>query len=203
MANGRERKRRLRGGRVIAALALLGLAYLVSLAVRITLDGLRDERRDADVILVLGNAQADGRPMPIFKARLDHALELYRDGVAPYLLFTGGKRRGDRFTEAETGKRYALAHGMPESAIFLENHGMSTWQEMQAAASILRRERLRRIILVSDGFHAFRLHRMAKDLGMDAYFSPVPHSRVNGLPARAFATLREMAAYAAYRLLGI
>lgn len=203
MGNGRERKRRLRGGRVVAALALLGLVYLVSLVVRITLDGSRDERPDADVIIVLGAAQADGRPMPVFQARLDHALVLYRDGHAPYLFFTGGKRPGDRFTEAETGRRYALARGVPDSAIFTEHQGRTTWQSLQQAAHQLRRERLRRVILVSDPFHAFRLRRMARDLDMQAAVSPVPHSRIRRLSTRAFFTARETAAYALYRLFGI
>lgn len=203
MGNGRERKRRLRGGRVMLALVLLGLACLVWLAVRITLDGMRDERGEADVILVLGAAQADGRPMPVFKARLDHALALYRDGYAPYLFFTGGKQQGDRFTEAETGRRYALAHGVPDSAIFTEHEGRTTWQSLQQASAQLRRERLRRVILVSDPFHAFRLRRMARDLGMQAAVSPVPHSRIRRPSTRAFFTLRETAAYALYRLFGV
>jgi len=203
MRTGRERKRRLRGGRVIAVLALLGVAYLISLVVRITLEGMHDERRPADVILVLGAAQADGRPLPVFKARLDHALSLYRDGYAPYLFFTGGKQPGDRFTEAETGRRYARARGVPDSAILTEQQGRTTWQSLQRAAYQLRRARLRRVILVSDPFHAFRLHRMARDLDMQAVVSPVPHSRIRRFSTRAFFTFRETAAYTLYRLFGI
>lgn len=203
MGNGRKRGRRVRGGRVLAALLLLALAWLILLAARITLDGMRDERREADVIIVLGAAQADGRPMPVFKARLDHALDLYRDGYAPYLFFTGGKRPSDRFTEAETGRRYAIAHGVPESAIFTENQGRTTWQSLRQAAEQLRRERLRRVILVSDPFHAFRLRRMARDLGMQAAVSPAPHSRIRKFSTRAFFTARETAAYVLYRLFGI
>jgi len=203
MGQGRERKRRLRGGRVVLTLVLLGLAYLVSLAVRITLDGMRDERQNADVILVLGAAQFDGRPAPVFKARLDHALTLYRDGYAPYLFFTGGKQPTDRFTEAETGRRYAIAHGVPDSAIFTEQIGCTTWQSLQQAADQLRHERLRRVILVSDPFHAYRLHRMAHDLDMQAVVSPVPNSRIRRFSTRAFFTLRETAAYTLYRLFGV
>ena len=202
MARSGARKRRLHGGRVIFILVLLGVGYLASLFVRIWVEGQRDERRPADVIIVLGASQADGRPRPVLKARLDHALALYSDGEAPYLIFTGGKQQGDRFTEAETGRRYARDRGVPDSAIFLENHGRTTWQEMQAAAEIMRRERLHSAILVSDWFHAFRLHRMARDLGMNACVSPVPHSAVKSLSRRLFLTAREVGAYALYRLLG-
>lgn len=198
-----EKKRRLRGGRVIFLLILLGIAYLASLFVRIWIDGLRDERRAADVIVVLGASQANGRPRPVLKARLDHALQLYRDGLAPYLLFTGGKQQGDRYTEAETGRMYALAQGVPASAIFLENNGHSTWQEMQAADHTIHSEHLRTVLLVSDSFHAFRLKRMAQDLGMTAFVSPVRRPALENLSSRIHYTIREVGAYAVYRLFGM
>ena len=188
---------------MLVFLALLGTAYLISLAVRIALDGRRDEQRPADAIIVLGAAQANGRPMPVLRARLDHALALYRDGLAPYLVFTGGKRPGDRFTEAETGRIYARARGAPESAMFIENSGRTTWQSMQAAAEIVRAERLRTAILVSDPYHAFRLRRMARDLGLRAYVSPAADSPIRSFSHRARYILREMATYTIYRLVGM
>ena len=196
-------KRRLHGLRVAGFLLLCGLVSLAVLLVRIYLEGQRDERAPADVIIVLGAAQDDGRPTPVFQARLDHALELYRAGYAPYLLFTGGKRPRDRFTEAETGQAYARAHGVPESAIFIEKNGRTTWQSLQSSAEILRRAGLRNTILVSDPFHALRLRRMARDLDMHALVSPVTHSRIQSLHAQAHFMLREMGTYALYRLVGM
>ena len=188
---------------MLVALGVLCLAYLISLAVRIDLDGQRDERQPADVIVVLGNAQANGRPLPILQGRIDHALDLYRKGLAPYLLFTGGNQPGDRFTEADAGRMYAIEHGVPESAILMESHGRTTWQELQAATGILRAMRLHRVILVSDDFHAFRLHRMAADLGMQACVSPVPPTPGRRRTTHTYAIFREVAAYFVYRSVGM
>lgn len=196
-------KRRLHGLRVVGSLLLVGLISLAVLLVRIYLDGQRDERAPADVIIVLGAAQYDGRPSRVLQARLDHALELYRAGFAPYLLFTGGKRPGDRFTEAEAGEAYARAHGVPEGAIFVEKTGRTTWQSLQASADILRHAKLRSAILVSDPFHALRLRRMARDLSMRALVSPANHSRIQSRYAKAHFILREMGIYALYRLVGM
>lgn len=187
---------------MLVLLTVLGIVYLLSLAARIYLDGQRDEERAADVILVLGSAQYDGRPSPVLQARLDHALTLYARGYAPYLLFTGGKQPADRFTEADTGRRYAIAHGVPPSAIFVEPAGRTTWQSMQASTAILRREGLRTVILVSDPFHAFRLRRMARDLHMQAVVSPAAHSRVRSFAKQAAAIVREMEKYVVYRCFG-
>lgn len=199
----RRQQRRLRGVRVLLLLGVLGVVYLGTLLVRITLAGARDERGPADVIIVLGAAEYDGRPSPVYQARLDHALELYADGYAPYLLFTGGRRPGDRFTEAEAGERYAERHHVPASAIYTEAQGRTTMQSLQACTAILRQRALRSAILVSDPFHAFRLRRMAHDLGMTAMVSPAEHSRVHSFRHQLYFIAREMCIYAVYRLLGI
>jgi uncharacterized SAM-binding protein YcdF (DUF218 family) len=202
-ATNRPRKRRLRGLRVLLLLGLLGVLYLVSLAVRITLTGERDERARADVIIVLGAAQYNGNPSPVYQARLDHALHLYQAGYAPRLFFTGGKRPGDRFTEAGAGRTYALRHGVPPAAILMETHGRTTWQSMQTAAARMRALHLHHALLVSDPFHAFRLRRMARDLGMRAGVSPAAHSRIRSGPMRARYVAREMVVYTLYRLFGV
>ncbi len=199
----RRQQRRLRGIRVLLLLGVLGLVYLATLVVRIYLAGTRDERGPADIIIVLGAAEYDGRPSPVFQARLDHALELYADGYAPYLLITGGRRPGDRFTEAEAGARYAERHRVPASAIYTEAHGRTTMQSLQACTEILRQRELHSAILVSDPFHAFRLRRMAQDLGMTAMVSPAEHSRVRSLRTKVYFIAREMCIYAVYRLFGV
>ncbi len=199
----RRQQRRLRGVRVLLLLGVLWVVYLAVLVVRICLAGERDERGPADIIIVLGAAEYDGRPSPVFQARLDHALELYADGYAPYLLITGGRRPGDRFTEAEAGARYIERHHVPASAIYTEAHGRTTMQSLQACTDILRRRGLRSAILVSDPFHAFRLRRMAYDLGMTAMVSPAEHSRVRSFRLKVYFIAREMGIYAVYRLFGV
>jgi uncharacterized SAM-binding protein YcdF (DUF218 family) len=197
------KKRKLHGWRVLLAVGVLGVLYLVSLVVRVILFGGHDRQARADVIIVLGASQADGRPRPVLEARLRHGVELYQHGAAPRIIFTGGRRKGDRFTEAETGRRYAEARGVPAEAILLENHGGTTWQEIQASADIMRRHGLRRAILVSDPYHGFRLNRMAQDLRLPAVFSPTPYSQYRSIETRVPFILREVGAYAVYRLVGM
>ncbi|HEY3377924.1 MAG TPA: YdcF family protein [Armatimonadota bacterium] len=199
----RVKKRRLHGGRVLLLVIGLGMLYLAALVVRIQFAGWHDERGHADVIIVLGASQANGRPSEVLKGRLQHALTLYAQGYAPYLLFTGGKRPGDNYTEAGTGRRYALAQGVPDGAMLIEPTGATTMQSLQACSAIMRRHGLRRAILVSDPFHTFRLRRIARDLGLSAMVSPTPYSRVRSLPKQAYFTMREVGVYTAYRLLGI
>jgi len=184
-------------------MALLVVALGICLSVlfaRIYCSGLYDDRAPADAIVVLGAAQYDGHPSPVFRARLDHAITLYRKRYGQYLLITGGCRPGDRYTEAVTGRSYALAQGIPFARILLENHGRTTWQSLQAVPEILQRHHLRSVILVSDPFHAFRLRRMAHDLRLQATVSPTPQSRIHSGSMQFHFILREAAVYALYRI---
>lgn len=199
----KKRKRKLHGWRVLLAVVALSVLYLVSLVVRVARFQGEEHPHGADVIIVLGASQADGRPMPVLRARLRHAIELFNEGAAPYLLFTGGSRPGDRFTEAETGRNYAEDHGVTDAAIILEDRGRTTWQSLQTCADIMRRRGLRRAILVSDPYHGFRLTRMAQDLHMEIIFSPTPYSRIRSLRQRVKFILREVGAYAVYRTVGM
>jgi uncharacterized SAM-binding protein YcdF (DUF218 family) len=193
----------LRGARVFCLAAVLAILYLISLTVRIYLAGKQDERGPADVIIVLGAAQWDGRPRPMYLGRLEHAIALYQQGYASTLLFCGGKRPGDRFTEAWAGKHYAEEHGVPSRAILMEAQGRTTMQSMQYAADIMRRQGLRTAMVVSDPFHAFRLRRIARDLGMSARVSPTPYSRAKSLRTQGEYIVREVGSYAIYRLFGM
>ncbi|MHB9132281.1 MAG: YdcF family protein [Armatimonadota bacterium] len=203
MAVAHKKMRRLRGGRVLLTACVLGLVYLAVLGVRIHLAGLHDERERADVIIVLGTTQYNGRPSPMLQGRLEHAIDLYQQGYAPYVMFTGGNKPGDLFTEAETGKRYAMEHGVPESAILLEPDGRTTMQSLQACTLLMHRHHLQTAILVSDPFHAFRLRRMAQDLRLHAMVSPTPTSRVKSAEKKTKYTLREVGTYAVYRMFGL
>jgi uncharacterized SAM-binding protein YcdF (DUF218 family) len=141
--------------------------------------GARDRAEPADAIVVLGAAQYAGRPSPVLKARLDHAVDLWRTGKAPWLVLTGGRGPGDTTSEAAVGRRYAVREGVPESAILLEGEGRTTTASLEAAAGILRERGLRRAILVSDPFHMLRLQILARRFGMDVYTSPTRTSPIS------------------------
>lgn len=206
MKDTHTKRRRGRGWRLLLLVVGLIALYLSVLVVRIVSASRHDDLASgdglvrADVIVVLGAAQANGQPLPVFRGRLEHAVALYHQGHARYMLFTGGKQPRDQYTEAEAGRMYALQNGVPDSAILLEDRGRTTLQSMRACARIMREHKLQRAILVSDPFHAFRLRRMALDLGLHAFVSPTPYSRVRSFSTRTKYTLRETVVYTVYRL---
>jgi uncharacterized SAM-binding protein YcdF (DUF218 family) len=144
----------------------------------------RDEARPAEAIVVLGAAQYVGRPSPVLKARLDHALALWRRQLAPRIVFTGGSGEGDTTSEAAVGRNYALRHGVPDSAILLETHGRTTSESMQAVALMLHDRGMGRVILVSDPFHMQRLSIIARRNGLEPYGSPTTTSPISANPAK-------------------
>jgi uncharacterized SAM-binding protein YcdF (DUF218 family) len=158
---------------------LLLLALWALSLVSVHLWGRRDEARAADAIVVLGAAQYDGKPSPVLKARLDHAVELYRRGLAPKMIMTGGMGPGDTVSEAVVGKRYAARNGVPEDAILVETDGLTSLQSMRAVASLMQREGLGRAVLVSDPFHMLRLKLLSKRVGIEGYTSPTPSSPIS------------------------
>jgi uncharacterized SAM-binding protein YcdF (DUF218 family) len=157
----------------VAGLAAAGLAAEVFfLSVRIERQSTVDEARPADVILVMGAAEYRGRPSPVLRARLDHALELYRRKLAPRVLTTGGAGGDADFTEGGVGRSYLAAKGVPADAIVVETAGESTVQSIALAGEIMRRMGLKSAIVVSDGYHIFRVKRMLQSDGLAAYGSP-------------------------------
>lgn len=170
-ARARAHRRRWIGRLVLAAvLALVG--YLVLTFVQVLSASRDDDRVRSDAIVVLGAAQYDGTPSPVLRQRLDHALDLYRDGVAGRIVLTGGKQAGDRFTEAYAGYRYLTGRGVPGDDLLVVTDGSSTWDSLRAAERVLRREGLDRVTLVSDSYHSRRLLGVADEVGLDAGVSP-------------------------------
>lgn len=157
---------------LLAVLAAAGC--LASVAARIRRQSMRDEARVADVILVLGAAEYRGRPSPVFKARLDHAFALYRNGFAPRILTTGGAGGDPRFTEGEVGRNYLIGRGVPSEAIVVEPEGGSTVHSLAAAGEIMRRMGLHSCLVVSDGYHIFRVKKMLQARGFQVAGSPRP-----------------------------
>jgi uncharacterized SAM-binding protein YcdF (DUF218 family) len=165
--------------RGLVKLALILLAFWALLVAGIHLWGRRDEARPADAIVVLGAAHYDGRPSPVLKARLDHAIGLYRRGLAPLLVMTGGRAPGDTVSEAVVGKRYAVRQGVPADSILTERQGMTTLESMSAVARMLDERGLRRAVLVSDPFHMLRLKALALRVGFKGFTSPTPSSPIS------------------------
>jgi uncharacterized SAM-binding protein YcdF (DUF218 family) len=160
-------------GRRIAGLALLAVVvYLGVTFVQVLSASRADDRDRSDAIVVLGAAQYDGRPSPVLRQRLDHALELYRAGVAPRIVLTGSKQPGDRFTEAYAGYRYLAAKAVPRGDLTIVSDGTSTWDSLKAADRVLSKAGAERITLVSDSYHSRRLDGVAGELGMTAGVSP-------------------------------
>lgn len=139
----------------------------------------RDNARPASAIVVLGAAQYVGHPSPVLRARLDHAIDLYRRGLAPKMIFTGGFGDHDTTSEAAVGQRYAIEHGVPPRVILIENSGRSTSESLQNVARLMDAEPSRDVILVSDPFHMLRLSILARRYGMTPFASPTRTSPIS------------------------
>jgi uncharacterized SAM-binding protein YcdF (DUF218 family) len=142
---------------------------ITSLFAAIYVQARSDQTRPVDAIVVLGAAQYDGRPSPVLRARLDQALAAYEAGNAPYIVVTGGQQTGDRFTESEAGRTYLIERGVPADAILMESEGRNSWESLQGVAPLLEERGLERVLLVSDGFHLFRVKLMARELGLEPF----------------------------------
>jgi uncharacterized SAM-binding protein YcdF (DUF218 family) len=139
----------------------------------------RDEARPAQAIVVLGAAQYAGKPSPVLRARLDHALDLWNRHLASLLIVTGGTGAGDTTSEADVGRNYAKKHGVPDSAILVENAGRTTSESMRAVAGMLEVRGLQSALLVSDPFHMLRLRILARRFGFTPYTSPTQTSPIS------------------------
>lgn len=163
---------------VLRRVATIVLATGVVLAVvagvnvsQVWMAGRTDDRRAVDAIVVMGAAQYDGRPTPQFKARLDHALELWMDGVAPIIVTTGGNQPGDRFTEGGSGAKYLNERGVDSSSLVIEEAGSTTRQSLVGVAGLLFERGAEHVVIVTEPFHALRSQLIAQDLGLHVSLS--------------------------------
>jgi uncharacterized SAM-binding protein YcdF (DUF218 family) len=179
---------------LVASVALLAYA-----AYRINAQGDLDEQRPVDAIVVLGAAQFNGTPGGVFEARLEHAVQLYRDRLASFLVVTGGKLPADRTTEAASARAWAIAHGVPAEAILFEDQGRTTLESIEAVGAIFRRHGFTTGLFVSDETHMLRVLRMAADQGIVAWGSPTRTSPSDrDAVRRQKALIHELAGLAAY-----
>ena len=189
--------------RVIGAAVAAVLLLTVATALAIWWTARTDARPSSDAIVVLGSAQYNGVPSSIFEARLEHALDLYREGVAPVIVTVGGKATGDQFTEAEAGREYLAHAGVPEDALLAVQQGVDTLESMRAVAGKFDDRGWHTAVLVTDPWHAMRAERMAQDAGMDVTSSPTRQGPAVQTRTTQFKyILRETAAYLLYRVTG-
>jgi uncharacterized SAM-binding protein YcdF (DUF218 family) len=188
---------------LVIFLAVFGV--LLATAVAVWRAAHTDEARRisrTDVIAVLGAAQYNGRPSPAFQGRLQQAELLFKRGFAPRILILGGKKPGDRTTEAEAGRDWLVSQGLPEDAVFAEPLGSTTLESLRAAATYMQDNGLHSAFLVSDPWHNLRIRRMGRDLGIEAYVSATWHSAARGQWKRLDGYTRETFAYLYYRAFG-
>lgn len=177
-----QMKRTIWNSAVFAASLLL--FYIAYVSISIERQSTRDEARRADLILVLGAAEYRGRPSPVLRARLDHALALYDRKLATRIMTTGGAGGDPVFTEGGVGRSYLMSKGVPSERIIVENEGATTVYSTAAAAEIMRRMGLRSVIVVSDGYHIYRVKKMLEFRGLQVYGSPRPEAPDQSLRAQ-------------------
>lgn len=174
------------------------ILWSVCLAWRIADYGRRHDPAAADVAIVLGAAVRDTAPSPVFAARIDHAIALYRRGQVTRIVFTGGVGGGNRHAEAEVARRRAIAAGIPAAAIAVETRSTITYENLVEAKAILTAERSLRVLVVSDPLHMRRSITMARDLGLNAHPAPTPTSRYRSWRTKAGFLGREVLFYSLY-----
>jgi uncharacterized SAM-binding protein YcdF (DUF218 family) len=189
----------------VSFVLLLSVGFVVGCAIVVWRAAHHDDASEidrADAIVVLGAAQYDGDPSPVFAGRLDHAALLYEQGRAATVLVLGAGQPGDRFTEAEAGRTYLMDKGVPAEAIIPVPEGHTTFESLEAAAPVMQDAGLGSAFLVSDPWHNARVERMAGDLGIDGHASATWHSAARSQDTRLEGYVRETFAYLFYRLFG-
>jgi uncharacterized SAM-binding protein YcdF (DUF218 family) len=186
------------GAGVVAVTALA--LQVAAVARHIRVQSTVDEARPADVIVVLGAAEYRGKPSPVLEARLNHALFLYLQGLAPRILTTGGRGGDPTFTEGEVAHAYLARHGVPSEAILVESEGETTVQSLAAAVEIMRRMNLKSCIVVSDGYHIYRVKKVLETEGMQVYGSPRPEDRPPMGWMETWLNVRQALAYDLWRM---
>lgn len=186
--------------RIFGILLALFLIWVGIVYWRITRQAGEDESRPADAIVVFGAAEYSGHPSPIYKARLDHAYTLFKSGLAPLIITTGGAARDPSFSEGEVGRDYLVSRGVPDGNIIAETQSTDTSQSASRIANILRANGLHNCLAVSDGYHMFRVKHMLEREGVTVFASPRPDSRVRGSWQRARVKLREVMSYTFWKL---
>jgi uncharacterized SAM-binding protein YcdF (DUF218 family) len=185
-------------------LLLLGLLLTVAAIVHISSGIVRESRNHdlypAGAIVVFGAAQYDCRPSPVFRARLDHAFDLFKRGLAPVVIITGGFASDPRFSEGGVGHDYLMHRGVSEANLIAETTGSDTALSAQRVAVIMRANHLHTCVAVSDAYHVFRIRKLLEHEGMQVQTAPRPDSVPHSVWQRGLALLRESVSYLLWRL---
>jgi len=185
----------------VVALAGAALAFFLAVSsFEIVREARLQEVHPADAIVVFGAAEYAGRPSPVFRARLDHAYDLFERGTAPVVITTGGSAADPTFSEGGVGHDYLMHRGIPEAKLIAETQGSDTASSAERVAVIMRANQMRSCVAVSDAYHVFRIRKLLEHEGVQVYVAPRPDSRPRSLWMRALAVLREAASYVAWRL---
>jgi uncharacterized SAM-binding protein YcdF (DUF218 family) len=183
-----------------AVIAVVLLATAVASVVHAIVHDSRQQQLDsADAIVVFGAAEYDGRPSPVLRARLEHAHDLYRMGLAPIVITTGGSAADPSFSEGGVGRDYLIQRGVPESALIAETQASDTAESAQRVAVIMRANHMRTCIAVSDAYHVFRIRKLLEHEGVQVFLAPRPDSRPRSVWQRGTALLRESMSYLGWR----
>jgi uncharacterized SAM-binding protein YcdF (DUF218 family) len=198
-ATRHPRHRRLLWLEAAALITLVG--FLAVTAARITHEGSLQELYKADAIVVFGAAEYAGRPSPVLRARLDHAYELFHQGIAPVVITTGGAASDPSFSEGGVGSAYLKHRGIPERNLIAETQGSDTAESAGRVAVIMRANGLHSCVAVSDAYHVFRIKRLLEHEGIaPVYLAPRPGSRPHSVVQRAYAVMREASSYLLWKL---
>jgi uncharacterized SAM-binding protein YcdF (DUF218 family) len=185
----------------VAALAAAAVAIFLAIScARVVHEAGLQEVHPAHAIVVFGAAEYSGRPSPVFRARLDHAFDLYQRGIAPVVITTGGSAADPTFSEGGVGHDYLMHRGIPEAKLIAETQGSDTASSAERVAVIMRTNGMHSCVAVSDAYHVFRIRKLLEHEGVQVFVAPRPDSRPRPLTQRALAVLREAASYVAWRL---
>ena len=193
-------EKRARWPWVVAITVVAVLVWTVPLFVQIQRQSWRDEARAADAIIVFGAAEYSGHPSPVWRARLDHAYDLFQRGMAPIVITTGGAGEDPHFTEGGVGRDYLMSRGIPEQQLIAETQADNTDESVERIATILRRNGLHTCLAVSDGYHIFRIKKMLERQGFAAYGSPRPPLHPMTRWQRFELTSREVVSYTLWKM---
>jgi uncharacterized SAM-binding protein YcdF (DUF218 family) len=175
-------------------------AYLIFISSQIVAESSKQDLHRADAIVVFGAAQYDGRPSPVFRARLDHAFELFQQQLAPVVLTTGGSGSDPSFSEGGVGHDYLVHRGIPEPSVIAETQASDTAESAKRLAVIMRENHMSSCIAVSDAYHVFRIRNLLEREGIRVYVSPRPDSRPHSVWQKGVALLRESTSFMLWKL---
>lgn len=186
--------------RFVRWLLLGGVVVVLATALQIYSYSSNIDKEKADAVIVLGASVWHDQPSPVFQARIDHAIKLYKEKQIEWLVFTGGIGQGKQYAEAVVAQQYAVQRGIPIEAVLLEQVSRTTLQNLKYTQALLMKRNLKRVLIVSDPLHMKRAVTIANDLGLDAYPSPTQTSRYQSLKSQLQFLSRETYFYWHYQL---